>query len=222
MFAGIVQQQGKLIHKKRQGKQIALTFEAQKVWDKPLKRGESISVSGVCLTVTKIPKKNQFTVQAIPETLARTAINHLSPKESVNLERSLTWGERIGGHFVLGHVDGVGRILRKTVRGQNFTLDIEVPAPLIPYLVPQGSIAVDGISFTLQKFWTFRDDRTTDMHIQVGKYFLVALVNLALNTALMYVLVDRFGIWYILSQIIIGLSIAVGSYFVYKKIIFRA
>ncbi|HEY4511363.1 MAG TPA: GtrA family protein [Candidatus Paceibacterota bacterium] len=78
------------------------------------------------------------------------------------------------------------------------------------------------ISFTLQKFWTFRDDRTTDMHIQVGKYFLVALVNLALNTALMYVLVDRFGIWYILSQIIIGLSIAVGSYFVYKKIIFRA
>ena len=151
MFAGIVQQQGKLIHKKRQGKQIALTFEAQKVWDKPLKRGESISVSGVCLTVTKIPKKNQFTVQAIPETLARTAINHLSPKESVNLERSLTWGERIGGHFVLGNVDGVGRILRKTVRGQNFTLDIEVPAPLIPYLVPQGSIAVDGISFTLQK-----------------------------------------------------------------------
>src|SRR3989338_658699 len=151
MFAGIVQQQGKLIHKKRQGKQIALTFEAQKVWDKPLKRGESISVSGVCLTLFRSPKKNQFTVQAIPETLARTAINHLSPKESVNLERSLTWGERIGGHFVLGHVDGVGRILRKTVRGQNFTLDIEVPAPLIPYLVPQGSIAVDGISFTLQK-----------------------------------------------------------------------
>ena len=150
MFSGIVQNQGKLVRKERQGKQIALTFEATHAWDKPLKKGESISVNGVCLTVTTF-KKNQFTVQAVPETLARTTIGVFPLKESVNLERSLTWGERIGGHFVLGHVDGVGRILRKKISGKSFALEIEIPSSIISFLVPSGSIAVDGISFTLQK-----------------------------------------------------------------------
>lgn len=78
-----------------------------------------------------------------------------------------------------------------------------------------------SVSFTLQKFWTFRDGETSLMHVQIGKYFLTAIINLSINTALMYFFVDYLGIWYILSQIIIGLSIAIGSYFVYKKLIFR-
>ena len=68
----------------------------------------------------------------------------------VNLERSLTWGDRIGGHFVLGHVDGVGQILKKKVHGDSFLLEIEIPSDLLQSLVPKGSLAVDGISLTIQ------------------------------------------------------------------------
>jgi len=149
MFSGIVQRKGKLIRRQQQGTQVALTFEVPP-WEKPLKRGESISVNGVCLTAVGF-RKNQFTVHAVPETLAVTTLRDLRLRESVNLERSLKWGERIGGHFVLGHVDGVGRVVRKRGRGSNFTLDIEVPASAAQLLVPKCSIAIDGISFTIQK-----------------------------------------------------------------------
>lgn len=149
MFSGIVQRKGKLIRRQKEGSRIALTFESEP-WEKPLKRGESISVSGVCLTVSAF-QKNRFTVQAVPETLAVTTLGSLQLRESVNLERSLKWGERIGGHFVLGHVDGAGHVVRKLGRGHNFTLEIEVPPSVVQLLVPKGSIAVDGISFTIQK-----------------------------------------------------------------------
>jgi len=150
MFSGIVERQGKLIRKDRQGKQIALTFETQG-WEKPLKRGESVSVNGVCLTVISSSTKNRFKVQAVPETLAQTTIGDLRLKETVNLERSLKWGERIGGHFVLGHIDGVGRILRKISHGKSFALQIDVPPRVMENIVPKGSIAVDGASLTIQK-----------------------------------------------------------------------
>lgn len=77
------------------------------------------------------------------------------------------------------------------------------------------------VSFTLQKFWTFRDGSVSDIHVQLGKYLVAAILNLILNTALMYLFVDVFHVWYIFSQIIIGLTIAVGSFFVYKKFIFK-
>ena len=150
MFAGIVEKQGRLIRKEQSGKQIAFTFEA-KGWEKPLKKGESISVNGVCLTVVSFSDKNRFKVEAVPETLEQTTLAGLKPKERVNLERSLTLGERIGGHFVLGHVDGVGKIIQKKIQGKSFVLEIEAPTSLLPHLVPKGSIAVDGISLTVQK-----------------------------------------------------------------------
>ena len=150
MFSGIIEKQGKLIRKERQGKHIAFTFETQG-WEKPLKRGESVSVNGVCLTVVRSPKKNRFTVEAVPETLAQTALGDLHLRELVNLERSLKWGDRIGGHFVLGHVDGMGRIVRRNVHGKSFSLHIEAPFKVMHHLVPKGSIAVDGVSLTIQK-----------------------------------------------------------------------
>lgn len=150
MFTGIVEKQGKLIRKIREGKQTALTIETSE-WTKPLKRGESIAVNGVCLTVARIPNKKQFVVQAVPETIAQTAIGDLKSKDPVNLERSLKWGERIGGHFVLGHVDGVGRIVKKDTHGKSFSLTLEVPARVMQLLIPKGSVAVDGISLTIQK-----------------------------------------------------------------------
>ncbi|MBI3999292.1 MAG: riboflavin synthase [Candidatus Omnitrophica bacterium] len=150
MFSGIIEKQGKLIRKAREGKQIAFTFEAG-AWDKPIKRGESIAVDGVCLTVTAIPNRKCFVVQAVPETLASSTLAGLNPKEQVNLERSLKWGERIGGHFVLGHVDGIGCIVKKKIHGKSSTLQIEVPPNMMQYLAPKGSIAVDGMSLTIQK-----------------------------------------------------------------------
>jgi riboflavin synthase len=149
MFSGIVETQGKLIRKQAEKKHMTFTFEA-KGWEGPLKRGESVSVNGVCLTVVEMSPKNQFSVQAVPETLNQTTLSHLRLKESVNLERSLKWGDRIGGHFILGHVDGVGKILKKKIHGDSFLLEIEIPASLFQNLVPKGSLAVDGISLTIQ------------------------------------------------------------------------
>ncbi len=149
MFSGIVEKKGKLIKKERQGRQIAFTIETT-AWEEPLKRGESISVNGVCLTVVSF-NKNHFKVQAVPETLAQTTLHQIEMKEPVNLERSLTWGDRIGGHFVLGHVDGVGRILRVKSHTKSFNLEIEVPSSIMPFLISKGSIAVEGISLTIQE-----------------------------------------------------------------------
>lgn len=148
MFSGIIEKKGKLIDKKKQRRQIAFTVQTT-AWEKPLKRGESVSVNGVCLTVVSI-KENQFTVQAVPETLAQTTLAQIPLKETLNLERSLTWGDRIGGHFVLGHVDGVGRVIRKKSNGKSFNLEIEAPTSVLAFLVPKGSIAVEGISLTIQ------------------------------------------------------------------------
>ena len=150
MFSGIIEKCGTLVRKRREGNCLALTFQTT-LWDKPLKRGESISVNGVCLTATRFPKRNQFTVQAVPETLAQTTLVDLNLREVVNLERSLKWGERIGGHFVLGHVDGIGRIIKRKGRGKNFALQIETPPSILQHLVVKGSIAVDGVSLTIQK-----------------------------------------------------------------------
>lgn len=148
MFSGIIEKKGKLIDKKKQGRQIAFMVQTT-AWEKPLKRGESISVNGVCLTVVSF-NKNQFKVQAVPETLAQTTLAQVPLKETLNLERSLRWGDRIGGHFVLGHVDGVGRVIRKKSNGKSFDLEIEAPTSVLAFLVPKGSIAVEGISLTIQ------------------------------------------------------------------------
>ncbi len=149
MFSGIIEKKGKLVDRKKQGKQIAFTIEAT-TWEKPLKRGESISVNGVCLTVVA-SKGDQFTVQAVPETLAQTTLGKIELKEPLNLERSLIWGDRVGGHFVLGHVDGIGKILKKKTSGKSFSLEIEAPTSVLAFLVSKGSIAVDGISLTIQQ-----------------------------------------------------------------------
>ena len=150
MFSGIVQKKGKLVRKRQEGRHLRLTFEASS-WEKPLKRGESISVNGVCLTIAQKPTRNRFAVQAVHKTLDQTTLSSLRLQESVNLERSLKWGERIGGHFVLGHVDGVGRVVRRRGDGKSFSLQIEAPSSMVDFLVPKGSVAVDGVSFTVQR-----------------------------------------------------------------------
>ena len=109
-----------------------------------------MAIDGVCLTVTNSRGKN-FSADLIHETLKVTTLGKLLPGMRVNFERSLRAGDRVGGHWVMGHVDGMGRIQKIERRGTGFGLKIKAPADIMPFLVSKGSIAVDGASFTLQK-----------------------------------------------------------------------
>ena len=113
-----------------------------------LRLGESIAINGACLTVTAHHRR-RFTVDVSPETLRRTTLGGLAAGSHVNLERALRVGDRIGGHIVQGHVDGVGRLLAIRREGNWFVYRFRGPRTLEPYLVEKGSIAVDGVSLTI-------------------------------------------------------------------------
>jgi riboflavin synthase alpha subunit len=112
--------------------------------------GGSIAVDGVCLTVVRRSGR-RFEADLGPETLALTTLGALQPGDEVHLERPLRMGDPLGGHLVAGHVDGVGRVSAARVRGAALELDVTAPAELVPLLVPKGSIAVDGVSLTLNR-----------------------------------------------------------------------
>jgi riboflavin synthase len=110
--------------------------------------GESIAVNGTCLTVTELGE-GRFTVGLSPETLRRTNLGRLQVGARVNLERSLTYGGRMGGHYVQGHVDGVGRIAGIIPEGDSLLIRIEPPVEMMRYIVEKGYVAVDGVSLTV-------------------------------------------------------------------------
>ncbi len=110
--------------------------------------GESIATSGVCLTAVAFPP-GAFAADLSAETLRRTTLGSLRVGDVVNLERSLRLGDRLSGHFVFGHVDGVGRVSALEPAGAGYTLRVQTDPSLAPYLVDKGSIAVDGISLTM-------------------------------------------------------------------------
>ena len=147
MFTGIIETTGRLERQESQGAGARLTLSTAR----PLRRlaiGESIAVNGACMTVTTI-RGGRFTVDASPETLRRTTLGRLTPGTRVNLERALRMGDRLGGHLVQGHVDGVGRL--ETIRpdGDWVVYRFGAPRSLAPYLIEKGSIAVDGVSLTV-------------------------------------------------------------------------
>ena len=115
-----------------------------------LRAGDSIAVNGVCLTAVDIDRAG-FTVDVSPETLRVTTLDALAAGSVVNLERPLRADARLGGHFVLGHVDGVGKISSLEKDGDCFWLTVDVPAELARYLISKGSIAIDGISLTIAR-----------------------------------------------------------------------
>lgn len=110
--------------------------------------GESIACNGACLTV-RAAGNGWFSVAAVVTTLERTTIGDWGAGTRLNLERALAVGDRLGGHLVQGHVDGVGRVLATERRGDAWVIDVEVPAEVDELLVPLGSIAVDGVSLTV-------------------------------------------------------------------------
>ena len=112
--------------------------------------GESISINGVCLTVVE-HRPEFFSVEAVEETLSKTTLHQLRAGSPVNLERALKAGDRLGGHFVLGHVDQVARVTGVNRRDDSWLMTFELPDELEAYCIPVGSIAIDGVSLTIAR-----------------------------------------------------------------------
>lgn len=148
MFTGIVEEQGKVVTLTRgDGHGARLTIQGgPQIAD--LAVGQSIAVNGVCLTVIQ-REATTFTTDLSPETLTRTTLGDLKPPEKVNLELPLKVGDYLGGHFVTGHVDGVGRVIRCESAGDSLRMWIGFPPSLAMYIAPKGSIAIDGVSLTV-------------------------------------------------------------------------
>jgi len=148
MFTGIVEDLGEVKGLKQKSKDVEFTFKVGKINLNEVVLGDSISVNGTCLTVTSLGKKT-FTVDASHETLAKTNLGKLKVGERVNLERALKAGDKLGGHIVNGHVDGVGKLKSRTKKGESFECVFSVPKNLAKYIVEKGSVAIDGVSLTV-------------------------------------------------------------------------
>ncbi len=148
MFTGLIEAIGNVASARNSSDRVVFTIG----WaaDEPFVLGESIALDGVCLTVTEFTETS-FSVLAGAETLSRTTLGSLRSGSRVNLERALKAGARLGGHMVAGHVDGLGKLVARRDLGANLELDIRMPPELARYCISKGSIAIDGISLTLNK-----------------------------------------------------------------------
>ncbi len=149
MFTGIIEGLGKIdgIRSVGAGSRLAITA------DFPLtgsKTGDSIAVNGACLTAVAISGA-WFEVDVSPETLDRTVLKHIRIGERVNIERALRLSDRLDGHLVSGHIDGTGRITHKTPRSNAIVIGFSVPHAVARYMIAKGSVAVDGISLTINQ-----------------------------------------------------------------------
>ncbi|SDM38921.1 riboflavin synthase [Bacillus sp. OK048] len=147
MFTGIIEELGVVANIQRTGDSFVLTIEAKTILE-DVHLGDSISVNGVCLTVTSFTSK-QFKVDVMPETVKASSLHSLKRGSKVNLERAMAAGGRFGGHFVSGHIDGTGVIKSKKQVENAIYYEIEASAALLRYVIVRGSIAVDGTSLTV-------------------------------------------------------------------------
>ncbi|MDI6889819.1 MAG: riboflavin synthase [Thermodesulfovibrionales bacterium] len=146
MFTGIIVEMGEVTSIEKKGI-VHLSLNSREII-KDARIGDSISVNGVCLTAVDI-KGGTIRFDLSDETLRSTNLGQLRPGDRVNLEPSLRPDSKLGGHFVSGHVDGIGRIRSRTDIGDAFKIEIEAPPEIIDFLVEKGSVAVDGISLTV-------------------------------------------------------------------------
>lgn len=158
MFTGIIQNLGTIKRIQNLAHQVRLSIQFQ-TQEKNVQKGESIAVNGVCLTAMRIDSRG-FDADLVPETLRVTSLGRLRVGNEVNIERSLHWGDAVGGHLVSGHVDAVGKVVKIDVRGGNWSLLVEAPKTIISKLVRKGSVACDGVSLTVQSL--------TATHFQVA------------------------------------------------------
>jgi riboflavin synthase len=147
MFTGLIEELGIVRRINSSGSGSGLVINANKVLS-DLKVGDSIAVSGPCLTVTAFDR-DSFTAWVMPETLEKTNLLSLSAGHSVNLERAMALGSRLGGHMVSGHIDAVVKLTERKKQGDAVLLSFDAPGHLLRYIVPKGSVALDGVSLTV-------------------------------------------------------------------------
>ena len=145
MFTGIIKRTGTVqkVEKCRGG--LAIEVAAPRL---SLKKGASVAVNGICSTVVS-SARNSLSIFYIPETIRKTTVVRWKKGERVNLEESMRFGDEVGGHLVSGHIDGVGTITALVREGESRLLKIEAPRMLLRYMIPKGSVAIDGVSLTL-------------------------------------------------------------------------
>ncbi|MGD8782246.1 MAG: riboflavin synthase [Ignavibacteria bacterium] len=147
MFTGLIEEIGKIkkVEPASGGKKIKIG--ASVILD-DLKVDDSVAVNGICLTATKV-EKDGFWADAVGATLEKTSLAEVGENVEVNLERALRFNDRLGGHLVQGHVNGLGEVTRITKLGENYYLEVSVPEELEKHVIDEGSIAIDGISLTI-------------------------------------------------------------------------
>jgi riboflavin synthase len=169
MFTGIVEGQGKIKRLTMKGADAVAEIESGiNLTDVAI--GDSIAVNGACLTVTA-KTQNTFHADVSAETLSKTTLKNLKSGEIVNLEKSLRVGGFVGGHFVLGHVDTICRILSRTQKSGSLILAVEMDEKLSRYIVEKGSVAIDGISLTVNK-------------LEKGRFYVNMIPHTMANTTL--------------------------------------
>ncbi|MCB9881931.1 MAG: riboflavin synthase [Planctomycetes bacterium] len=176
MFTGIIERTRPIQRITPVGGGARLVVLMGRDWVQELTLGESVAVNGVCLTVGGVAGETAW-FDVSEETLSRTRLHDLRAGVHVNLERALKLGDRLGGHLVLGHVDGVGHFRSGVARGQQFEVTVEVPQGFETWIIPKGSITIDGISLTVATFEArlvqvavvpFTWEHTTLSHLRPG------------------------------------------------------
>ncbi len=147
MFTGLIEEIGEIKAMKKGSNSIRLTVAASKIMD-DVKLGDSIATNGICLTVVDFDSKS-FSADVMPETMNRSSFHQQKEGARVNLERALRVGDRMGGHMVSGHVDGLGEIISQTKDDNAIWVSIAAPKNILKYVIEKGSIAIDGISLTV-------------------------------------------------------------------------
>lgn len=190
MFTGIIKAVGTIERIEKKGGDLRLTITSADLPWSDYAIGESISINGVCLTAVEF-LHNGFVADISVETIESTALADLAEASRVNLEPSISLGERLGGHLVSGHVDGVGRIKTRETDARSVRLKVEVPAEVSRYIAKKGSVCIDGVSLTVNEV----SGRTFDVNIIphtakvtiIGGYQVGTKVNIEVDLLARYV-----------------------------------
>ena len=150
MFTGLIEDVGTIAEIGRLGENFRLTVATAELPTADIRIGDSVAVNGVCLTVVTV-HPGRFGADVSPETVAHTSLAFLKPRDSVNLERALRLSDRLGGHLVYGHVDGTAVLTARRVEGNAVRMSFRLRRDLNRYLVAKGSVAIDGISLTVNE-----------------------------------------------------------------------
>ncbi len=176
MFTGIILATGRLTSLAEQGGDLELGIDAPALDLGRIALGDSVSVQGVCLTATR-KEGTRFYADVSRETMAKTTLGSLAPGSRVNLEPSLRAGDALGGHWVSGHVDAVGKLRALVQDARSWRLEFELPASLMRFVAPKGSICIDGVSLTVNKV----DGRRFDVNIIPHTFKVTTLGELGID-----------------------------------------